>query len=31
MITTKELQNYLDQCPENAEVKIGIGKYGIII
>lgn len=27
MITAKELQNYLEQCPENAEVKIGIGKY----
>lgn len=27
MITVKELKQYLDQCPDEAEVKIGIGKY----
>ena len=27
MITVKELKQYLDQCPEDAEVKIGIRNY----
>ena len=27
MITVSELKRYLDKCPEDAIVKIGIGEY----